>query len=184
MTSLDSNTLQDLANIIILSASFLGAITAIYTFFAKPTSYFKAKFNNKKEADLKKMLDKLLPVIFSEHDSNFEEKREEKLQKEIPKIVQETYQGIILEIRKANADQNVILERLVSGMRNVLRSEIMEIFHNNLQDEQLTISEKDMLQSFYSDYKSLNGNSYIDTYYGVMKKWNVVPDKDKQRNKQ
>lgn len=176
MACLYSENLQDLVNIIILTASFLTAIAGIYTFFAKPSSYFKAKYHRKKEQNLKQLLDNLLPTLFQEHDKDFEERREEKLQKEIPEIVSETYQEIISEIRKANANQNVILERLVSGMRNVLRSEIMDIFYKNLPTKTLSISEKDMLEGFYSDYKALNGNSYIDTYYGIMKSWQVVPD--------
>jgi hypothetical protein len=67
---------------------------------------------------------------------------------------------------------------LAISAKDVLREKIMQMYFKNKADKTLTLHEKEALDQYYKDYKAINGNSYIDKYYGRMKKWQVIDDDD------
>jgi hypothetical protein len=67
-------------------------------------------------------------------------------------------------------------ETLAISAKDVLREKIMAVYHKNKHRRQLDESEKEALDQYYKDYKAINGNSYIDKYYGRMKRWEVIPE--------
>jgi hypothetical protein len=65
---------------------------------------------------------------------------------------------------------------LVISAKDVLRAKIMRIYDENVKTKKIHLSDKEALDQYYLDYKALKGNSYIDKYYGRMKKWEVIDD--------
>jgi hypothetical protein len=67
---------------------------------------------------------------------------------------------------------------LVISAKDVLREKIMAIYHKNKYNRTLTEYEREALNQYYIDYKTLKGNSYIDKRYKRMDKWKVIFDDD------
>ena len=68
------------------------------------------------------------------------------------------------------------LEALKISAKDVLREKIMAIYHEYKQERAFPTYKKEALEQYYKDYKKLNGNSYIDKYYGRMKCWREIYD--------
>ena len=60
-----------------------------------------------------------------------------------------------------------------AGMQCLLRSEILSIYYNNQDTKILRQYERENLESLYSAYKALGGNSFIQDLYTEMKKWQI-----------
>ena len=82
------------------------------------------------------------------------------------------------EIKTINQEQSAQLGKLTTSDKDMLRKMIMEIYHGYEDVRAFPESIKEQLVELYKDYKSLNGNSYIDKYYARMEKWEVIPDHD------
>lgn len=165
-------------DIIIFIAAIIGAITAIWKFFANGGKGIKKKVEENKaqqkaneeqyirdviakvqeeQADVKRqiiidIIDEVLPNMLTEHDAERDAK--------------------LVAIDKIKDD----VAALAESAKDVLREKIMAIYHRNKKTRQLEEHEKEALDQYYKDYKAIKGNSYIDKYYGRMKSWEIIPD--------
>lgn len=79
-------------------------------------------------------------------------------------------------IEETNTYQNEQIEELAVSQKNILRANIMEIYHTYQDARVFPMSAKEQLDTLYKDYKRLKGNSYIDKYYTRMSCWQVLED--------
>ena len=164
--------LGTIVDTIILIGAVCGAIYKTWEFFAKPTSTLKQKAEVRKKAQIKEVLEAELPAILKKHDLEVRDKYKADRQRYLEEIKDE-----VLEQVKEPIDQNKDdLEALKISAKDVLREKIMAIYHKNKRVRELEQHEREALDQYYKDYKKLNGNSYIDKYYGRMKKWKEVYD--------
>ena len=164
--------LGDIVDLIILIGALCAAIYKIWDFFAKPTSTLKQKSEERKKTRIKTVLAEELPEILKKHDLEVREKYKSDRRRYLEEI-----KGEVLEEVKEPIDQTADdLEALKISAKDVLREKIMAIYHKNKRDRTLLEHEKEALIQYYKDYKRLNGNSYIDKYYGRMEKWQVIYD--------
>lgn len=164
---------QMICDIIILIGAVTVAIVNIYKFFAKPTSYFKKRSNE----NLRQTLNSILPEYLLQHDLETREKylsdRERYLQ-DISNEVLESTQDILQEIKEINLKQSESINNIVKGLRDILRYQIMDIYHKYRKNKKIPISDKEKLDESYNNYKHLEGNNYIDKYYARMVKWEII----------
>lgn len=139
-------TFQFICNLIILIAGVCAAITGILKFFGVPVNFFRNRHKEDKE-----------------------------LQKTVTTAINKNTE-MIEEIRNINLRQNSDIENIIVAVRDALRYKIMDIYKTYKQTKEIPISEKEKLDETMSDYKKLNGNSYIDKYYARMLTWTVVQD--------
>ena len=92
-------------------------------------------------------------------------------------IKEEVLKSVKGELSQVN-DLAKQYEALAISAKDVLREKIMQMYFKNKTNKTLTLHEKEALDQYYKDYKAINGNSYIDKYYGRMKKWQVIDDDD------
>ena len=112
------------------------------------------------------------PIVFFRKQK---EKERAKLTEDIAKIVSERVAADIQPKLDGIAQQN---EVLIEGQRDTLRHFIVSLYRTHKKDRTLTATEKEMLDEFYADYKSINGNHYIDRIYQRMCLWTIVPDEE------
>lgn len=110
------------------------------------------------------------PIVFFRKQK---EKERTKLTEDIAKIVSDRVAADIQPKLDGIARQN---EVLIEGQRDTLRHFIVSLYRLHKKERVLTETEKEMLDEFYQDYKSINGNHYIDRVYQRMEGWTVVPD--------
>ena len=151
---MDLQVLQTICNVIILIGGAVGAVTGILAFFGKPIGF------------LKKRKEKL------------EAQHREEIAKDVVERVDKVLTPKLDEIHQQNLEQNETINLLEKSSRDMLRQNIIAIYHQGKADRQLTETTREYLDDLYADYKAENGNNYIDKIYKRMEKWDTVPDED------
>lgn len=166
---------------IIFIGGVLGAIIAIVNFFAKPTSALKRKKNNEFREQMTKSLNEILPSILQKHDLETRDRYRSDRQRYLNEIkgqVLEETKGILQEIREINLKQSESLTKMNEGLKDVLRQKIMAIYYEYRDTQCIPVSKKEALDELYKDYKTQGGNSYIDKYYGRIKEWKIIYERE------
>ena len=68
----------------------------------------------------------------------------------------------------------IAIFNLISGMKCQLRSEMLRIYYDNKEGEQIRQYELENFIYLYKAYKALKGNSFIDKIYKEVMTWEVV----------
>lgn len=165
-------TLGGVVDLIILVGALCAAIYKIWDFFAKPTSKLKSRAKQRREAEIEAVLNRVLPEKLKAHDLEIRDRYKADRQRYLEEIKTEVLTAIGGSVSKSNKD----LECLMISQRDVLREKIMRIYHVYKKDRAFPLYEKEALDQYYKDYKSLKGNSYIDKYYHRMEDWKTIYD--------
>ena len=169
--------LQNVCNIIIIVGGAIMAIKGVSEWLGIPIKVFKKKSEKNFEAKVKAILEEVLPDMLLEHDKKIRQKYLADRQAYLLEIKEEVLKSVKGELSQVN-DLTKQYEALAISAKDVLREKIMQMYFKNKADKTLTLHEKEALDQYYKDYKAINGNSYIDKYYGRMKKWQVIDDDD------
>ena len=68
----------------------------------------------------------------------------------------------------------VLIKKIIDGQRCQLRSEMLEIYYHNKDAKKIRQYEKENFMMLYGAYKALKGNSFIDTIYEDVRKWETI----------
>ena len=173
-------TLGGVVDLIILIGALCAAIYKIWDFFAKPTSSIKKRRKERQKELIREVLNEELPKRLEEHNIKTREKYKADRQRYLIEIKDEVVKQV-----GGSIDQNAEdLEALKISAKDVLREKIMRIYHSYRHDRAFPLYEQEALVQYYKDYKKLNGNSYIDKYYGRMKAWKVIYDDEYDNEEQ
>lgn len=64
--------------------------------------------------------------------------------------------------------------KIAKGTKCQLRSEMLRIYYHNKDLCRIRQYEFENFVFLYEAYKALHGNSFIDTIYGEVRKWQIV----------
>lgn len=70
----------------------------------------------------------------------------------------------------------VLIVKIINGQKCQLRSEMLQIYYHNKENKTIRQYEKENFMKLYEAYKALRGNSFIDTIYEEVRKWETVLD--------
>ena len=68
----------------------------------------------------------------------------------------------------------VLIRKITNGQKCQLRSEMLQIYYHNKDTKTIRQYEFENFVLLYEAYKALKGNSFIDTIYNEVKKWEIV----------
>lgn len=68
----------------------------------------------------------------------------------------------------------VLIKKIIDGQKCQLRSEMLQIYYKNKDSKQIHQYEKENFVLLYEAYKALKGNSFIDTIYTEVMKWETI----------
>ena len=68
----------------------------------------------------------------------------------------------------------VMVMKITNGQKCQLRSDMLQIYYHNKDDKKIRQYEFENFVLMYEAYKALKGNSFIDTIYNEVKKWEIV----------
>jgi hypothetical protein len=68
----------------------------------------------------------------------------------------------------------ILIVKIINGQKCQLRSEMLQIYYKNKNDKKIHQYEFENFMLLYEAYKALKGNSFIDTIYNEVKKWEII----------
>lgn len=68
----------------------------------------------------------------------------------------------------------VLVMKIINGQKCQLRSEMLQIYYHNREAKKIRQYEKENFMMLYEAYKALKGNSFIDTIYDEVRKWETI----------
>ena len=68
----------------------------------------------------------------------------------------------------------VLIVKIIDGQKCQLRSEMLQIYYHNKDNRTIRQYEKENFMLLYEAYKALKGNSFIDTIYDEVRKWETI----------
>ena len=68
----------------------------------------------------------------------------------------------------------VMVLKIMNGQKCQLRSDMLQIYYRNKDSKQIHQYEKENFVLLYDAYKALKGNSFIDSIYKEVIKWETV----------
>lgn len=68
----------------------------------------------------------------------------------------------------------VAIERMVDGIRCVLRAYMLSTYYRNKDSKKIRQYEAENYSKMYKAYKSMGGNSFIDEITKDVKEWEIV----------
>ena len=151
---------EQLNNIVTPIGIFLATIFSIYSFFAKPTSFFKKKRLERQRKFVESIIEETVEKIVEERFLSYNEQTEQFLD----------------QIEKLNTEQSKLITILCRSSQDLLRQRIMTIYHTYKVDQQIPIYLWEDVKMLYKDYKDQMGNSYLDRYYERMEMWEIIID--------
>lgn len=172
-------TLTLVCNLIIIIGGAFLAIKNIAELIGKPIRFFRKKsdkeLDTKIHEEVQHELKTELPEMLFQHDKERDRANEAARVAEVQTIKTEVLNSIHEELEQFGR-LSELYEPLVISAKDMLREKIMHIYRKHYRERSMSQSEKEALDQYYLDYKSINGNSYITKYYGRMSTWTVVPD--------
>lgn len=68
----------------------------------------------------------------------------------------------------------VLIVKIINGQKCQLRSEMLQIYYHNKDTKKIRQYEMENFVLLYEAYKALKGNSFIDTIYTEVRKWEIT----------
>lgn len=121
---------------------------------AKETSWFRTAAEKRKERER------------LQRKCEFEEFSEE--------LINDFTATVVQELKNEGQLNRKRLDLLVHSTNNLLRREIIRIYHDYSPYKQIRQYNKEFLTRLYTDYNKLGGNSFIEDLWEEMKTWQVV----------
>ena len=164
---------------IVLLGSAITALCMIFGKFFGPLKKRREKIRQQQEEAERKRIDeelkKELPAILLAHDLETKEKYKADRDKYLHEIKEEVIDSIeddLDAIHQLQKDVSIMAD----SARDVLREKIMVIYHKGKRTKSMPLHHREALKQYYTDYKAMNGNSYIDKYYSRMETWTTLDD--------
>ena len=156
-------TIQDLCNFIILISAFIIAIKNIYSFFKKPVDDLQARAKVNEEKHIEQVLEEKMPPILQKNceviTGSLDELKE--------MIVEQD--GRLTDIQEA-------IDLLNASQLDMLRYDMNKLYYKYRPYKKMLSADKKAFIKLYQDYKSMNGNTWIDSLYSEVKDWPIVEE--------
>lgn len=109
---------------------------------------------------------------FEKQKSKRQEKQHLELERDVSKIIKEKILPPIMEKMEAiNAQQSHQLNCLINSSNDMLRANLNAIYYKYLPQKKMPAHDWKLVTLLYRDYKSQDGNTYIDEIYFEMRDW-------------
>lgn len=183
---LQNITLTEVCNIIVLISAVIIAGKNIWEFFKKPVDDLQVRANAREEEHIEEVIDRRVPELLATHsekvkgERNHEEAcRAQSIKDDIIAAVE----GRIDELKNMTVEQDKQLSSLIKSMdlltqsqMDMMRYDMNRIYYKYRQYKKILSADKKAFIKIYHDYKSMDGNTWIDALYAELKDWPIVED--------
>lgn len=153
--------LNQIANLIILISAVIIAGKNIYQFFKKPVDDIAERARKSQDQHIEQVLDEKMPKIL--------EKNCETLMASLNEI-----KDMTLSQEKRLIDIQKSIDLLNTSQLDMLRYNMNRIYYKYRPYKKILDADKKAFIKFYTDYKEMHGNTWIDSLYTELIEWPVV----------
>ena len=153
--------LNETANLIILISAVIVAIKTIYHFFKKPVDDITDRARKSQDQHIEQVLDEKMPKLL--------EKNCETLMASLNEI-----KDMTLSQEKRLIDIQKSIDLLNVSQLDMLRYNMNRIYYKYRPYKKILDADKKAFMKFYTDYKEMHGNTWIDSLYTELIEWSVV----------
>lgn len=171
--------IQEICNWIVLISAVTLAVTNIYKFFKKPVDVVQKHQDEQLEKKIEQQLSKVLPDILNKQSTEMMTARHceyKDLLEQVDHMLVERTSDNFQEIKDNIQTQGSDISILKKTTLDLLRNDILEIYHKNKAKRQLIETDREYLDDLFRDYSAEGGNSYIAKKYYRMTKWEIIAD--------
>ena len=151
-------TLTEVCNVIVLISAVIIAGKTIFGFFKKPVDDIAAKVNEREEEHIKEVLQAEIPNMLAENC----------------KVITGSLDGIKEQLN----DIQVAINLLNESQLDMMRYNMNKIYYKYHPYKKILSADKKAFIKIYTDYKSMDGNTWIDALYAELKDWPIVEDEN------
>ena len=163
-TALFSNIdLNSVANLVILISALIIAIKNIYGFIRKPVDDYQERANEAEEQHIENVLKREMPNLMKENCK--------------------TIIGAIDELKEMTIEQEGQLSQIQDSIDllnqsqlDIMRYNMNKIYYKYHPYRKILSADKKAFMKIYNDYKSMDGNTWIDSLYSEVKDWPIVEE--------
>ena len=165
---LQNITLTQVCNVIVLVSAVIIAGKNIWSFFKKPVDDIHARASEKEEQHIEEILQREMPGLL-EQNCNV-----------IIGSLNELKQMTMAQEKQLN-DIYGAIELLNQSQLDMMRYDMNKIYYKYRPFKKILSADKKAFIKIYNDYKSMDGNTWIDTLYAELKDWPIVEDESELR---
>ena len=155
--------LNQIANIVILISAFIIAVKNIYAFLKKPVDDLKENARQDEEEHVEEILKREMPTLLKENCK--------------------TILGSLDELKDMTMTQEAQLDEIQTSINllnesqlDIMRYNMNKIYYKYRPYRKILNADKKAFIKIYRDYKSMDGNTWIDALYSELKDWPIVED--------
>lgn len=178
--------LQEICNIIILVSAVIIAIKNIYGFFKKPVDDLQDRANDRERQHIEAVIQEKVPQLLAEHGRKVQEQRKQEdkqMAATIKDSIVEAIDDKVEELKEITLDQGTTLENIQKSVdtlnlsqMDLMRYNMNSLYYKYRPYKKILDCDKKAFIKFYKDYHSMGGNTWIDTLYEEVLKWEIVEE--------
>ena len=155
--------LQEVCNIIILVSAVIIAVKNIYGFLKKPVDDLHGRAQTAEEKHIEEVLEKKLPEMVNDtHESIIDSLEEIK--------------GLVLDQQHSFDKIQKSVDLLNVSQMDLMRYNMNRLYYKYRPFKKILDCDKKAFMKLYTDYHDMGGNTWIDTLYSEVMKWQIVED--------
>ena len=155
--------LNQIANLIILVSAVIIAGKNIFAFFKKPVDDLKESAREDEEKHIEEVLKREMPKLLGDNC----------------KVIM----GSLDELKDLTMSQEAQLDEIQDSINllnqsqlDMMRYNMNKIYYKYRPYKKVLSADKKAFIKIYNDYKSMDGNTWIDSLYSELKDWPIVED--------
>lgn len=155
--------LQALCDIIILISAVLIAAQTIFKFLKKPVDDLKQSARDDEEKHVEEILKREMPSLLAENCKTIMSSLDE---------LKDMTMG-----QEAQLDEiQTSIDLLNESQLDMMRYNMNKIYYKYRPYKKILSADKKAFIKIYNDYKTMNGNTWIDSLYSELKDWPIVEE--------
>ena len=155
--------LNQVANIVILISAFIIAAKNIVGFLKQPVDDLKASAREDEEKHIEEILKREMPSLLQENCKSI--------------------MGALDELKDMTMGQEAQLDEIQDAIDllnqsqlDMMRYNMNKIYYKYRPYKKILNADKKAFIKIYNDYKSMDGNTWIDSLYAEVKEWPIVEE--------
>ena len=183
---LQNITLTEVCNIIVLVSAVIIAGKNIWEFFKKPVDDLQVRANAREEEHIEEVIDRRVPELLAKHSEKVKGERNHEEACRAQSIKDDIIAAVddrLDELKNMTVEQDKQLSSLIKSMdlltqsqMDMMRYDMNRIYYKYHQYKKILSADKKAFIKIYHDYKSMDGNTWIDALYAELKDWPIVED--------
>ena len=192
VTLFEHLTLNEISSFVILIGAVVVAIKNIYGFFKKPVESIQSRSNTREEQHIEEVIERRVPILLAKHsdDVRMERKIEDQaMMDQIKDSIGTMFDEKVEELKEISLDQGQEIKSikksvdlLNSSQMDMMRYNMNRIYYKYRPYRKILDCDKKAFLKFYTDYHEMGGNTWIDSLYPEVMRWETVENEEELKS--